>query len=564
MTSHLRWGPSRRVLVATSLLGIGLHPAPSPLPLSGQGLPYRLPTTVVKLALQGVRATPSVWFGHPADSTKQCVVEPQQERLKSLSYSLAAVVVADMGSVHYLPITTGAWSDTEISVTLSLDGRLLALTGKRTSRIDTFGRAFGQIIGIAAATAIAGPVGGVVKGLSARMVPRGVDLPRDTLRAPADTGAVPMTAVECVRRANVPGFREIGDSIATQRGTIASLDAQRSTLVGAYSAVPKAADLDLAVKRVAIIEAEIEKAQSTLAQLEQRRLAVATTYSLKQGVTEKLEAFALAREVSLDRSMNLRVDLSESDLLDLSWKVMAPTPGVAGGAHSPDCQGSRASKCLTVMMREPVRWTLEGRVVSQHVALDGAYQAIEGVSPIAEWSPSVEISLPKGKLRSHELAITFDPGGQLVTFAAKDKGAASMLAEATAATLASTRDELVKTLEQSSKAQATILGMEQAQRAAEIKELLDQTALLDAQLAVATTEESAELLAAKKRVEVQLELLRVKGSLATEEANQTESATLLRSLTQEIALLRAEIEVLRLRQEAETSRANTSQSGGNR
>lgn len=561
MTSHLR--------TAAFALTCSLLWSLVPLGLNAQGLPYRLPTTVAKLSIQGVRSTPSVWVALSGDSTTPCKVEPAVERLKSLSYTLAGVVVADPAKVYHLPITAGAWSDVKLSATLSPDGRLVALTGSQTSRVDTFGKAFGQIVGIAAATAIAGPAGGLAAGLGQiglrQNTPNKTDSMAgnvDSLRARADSIEwVPMSPTECARRAKAQGFREYGDSIDAQRRVIASLNDERSRLARAYSSANKADVLELALKRVAALETELVRAQSRLNDLEARRLAVITAFGLKRGVTEKLVPFSINEEVLLDKRMISRITLSDTDTLQVAWTVVALETARGGQDGSADCQGSQASKCLTVMVREPVRWTVEGRVESKLVTLEGASQTIEGVSPIATWSQDVSLSLPKGKLRNSELGITFGPGGQLATFEAKDKGVASTLAEATAATLVSSRDEFVKSLDQASKAQASILGMEQAQRTADIKTLLDQKALIDAQLAVATTEESADLLAAKQRLEVQLELLKVKGALATEEANQSESVVLLRSLTQQIALLRAEIDLLKLQKELEASRKESGQSG---
>jgi hypothetical protein len=208
------------------------------------------------------------------------------------------------------------------------------------------------------------------------------------------------------------------------------------------------------------------------------------------------------------------------------------------------CERRDPEKCARIYYRQPAMRVL--RIYAPSSAASTAPLALletRSIPLVSSRDPVLNVAVNAAAIGNGSATIAFGPYSNVTSL---EQSANAQLAKATstlADALTGARQEFVGGLQAAQTAQSTVFAMQTNARAARIKELSDQKALIDAQVALQGANANRSLLEQKAAVDAQLALLNAQQAL---EASQhtASTSTELQQMRDEITRVQTQLQLL--------------------
>lgn len=212
-----------------------------------------------------------------------------------------------------------------------------------------------------------------------------------------------------------------------------------------------------------------------------------------------------------------------------------------------DCEKARGSDCAKVWFRVP-----RTMVLSVFHQRGGEFVPVErgAVQLVVAIDRPHFVALEAGRVGAGSVKVAFGRHGNPTSIEQSSVPAAAVASAGFASSVAGARTELLAGAQSVAEVQSTLIGIEQAQRAARLKSLQDQKALLDAMVALDGASATRELAVQRAQIETEIAVLTAQQALAARQATNDDSA----ATRAEIEQLRLDIELLKARLELEALR----------
>jgi hypothetical protein len=179
------------------------------------------------------------------------------------------------------------------------------------------------------------------------------------------------------------------------------------------------------------------------------------------------------------------------------------------------------------------------------------------VSMISSADSVQVVAIPSAALGERSLALTFGRSGTITGIDQVSSAGFATAASTLAAALTTARDEFTASVTSVQKVQEQSFALQSAARSARIKELADQKALVEAQMAIDGARAGRELVLQKQQLESQIALLKAQQGLESAQAAGATSAEVA-AMRAELERVKAELELLKQRLELEKLRRSDS------
>jgi hypothetical protein len=175
------------------------------------------------------------------------------------------------------------------------------------------------------------------------------------------------------------------------------------------------------------------------------------------------------------------------------------------------------------------------------------------VNLVSSTDPVLNIAFRSNQLGQASTGLTFGRRGSVTGIEQSSNAALAGATSTIATALTTARQEFVAGLQTVQTTQTSLEAMRQANRTAQIKELQDQKVLIDAEVALQGASASRDLIAQKQAIDAQLALAQSQQALELSSLRSETSAEV-SALRVEIERLQVQIELLKKQMELEKAR----------
>lgn len=184
------------------------------------------------------------------------------------------------------------------------------------------------------------------------------------------------------------------------------------------------------------------------------------------------------------------------------------------------------------------------------------FKAVESTMMLLASSadPILNIGFDAKKLGSGSVKLAFGKYGNVTSIEQVTEATAANGSAALVKALADSRTDFLDGIKTVAESQKGLIGIEEAGRAARVKELQDQKSVLDAELAVQGAKAGSELVLQTKKIEAELALLTAQQNLATKSATPNPMQAELDALKVQLELLKTQLEVEKMKRELDAAK----------
>ncbi|MBA2565936.1 MAG: hypothetical protein H0V09_11025 [Gemmatimonadetes bacterium] len=537
--------------------------------MSDEGLRYYVARDLLEVDARVTKRRQVVW---KAEGDQDCKPHALDPRWLQTRWNVSVSTVADRNRVYRLALDPSSSAAQSLRVTVSESGLLSAFNYSAEDKR-------GEII-VSVLRGVAG-IAGTVVGLAPTLGEPDItaDAQRDST-APSMADSQAVDPGECFRRSSRQAAAlleahgvletEIKDTQAARARILAEAESPGLS----SPALRRLRDRDdMLQRRVAVLTGRLEVVRAEIASgmathaaqhgvgVTDSVVQVVTTLDLAEVPPDSLLLRATPLTFDAARAILVRANRTAAvTLLDRAklLLVLGHLPPSATARPAPDSRdGSLGCRevedeadCVRIRFRESIPRVLKVFVPDSASATDAAppprgpsnailrQRETRTIPLMSSADPILNVAFPAKALGKRLVNLTFGNRGNLVGVEQTSDAPNAALASTLAASVGSARQEFLAGLQGVQTAQAGVLAIQNAERGAKIKQLLDRKALLDARLVLEGAEANRDLLAEKQILDAQLQLLQSQQDLATAQETSATSG--------ELATLRGELERLRL------------------
>jgi hypothetical protein len=521
--------------------------APEPMvsPDTTSGLRYFLGRDVL-LVDASVKYHREATWKERADLAKECEPDKVVTEWTDTEWTVAPLTVPDRSRQFRLAVTPGSSAQQSLNVTVSDVG---LLTNLNYSGKDQTGDIIGNVLkGVAA---VAGAFGGSFVGLEADKRP---------------------TNEACFK--NRPEAKELDALIASTGQMLAKTHDDRLRILNEANQNSSDAAIRNLRARDSLLARREGMLVQDLANLRGKRASALAVYLKSKGIggSDTVVRLRYGIDVGLlpaslpgPKRINVKTGLQHAVVKQLfdSARILI----VAGDIASPlqtlttgDRKGAFACKekgeeCARIYYRAPRQRVLEVYTPEEDEDMAPMILRERSVVPlVASTDSTYAIAFEQRRFADAGFKLGFGKQGNVTTL---EQSSSAALAGATAAisnAVTGARQEFLNSLKAAQDAQTTAAAIRQSRANERLQELKNRKDLIDAEVALSGATASQELLAEKRRIDAELDLLKSQQALAGAQTDAARAAETI-ELRDQIERLKIQVELLRQQLELEKARA---------
>lgn len=545
-----------------------------------EGLRYYVARNVITVDARVISQKGGYFKWVPAGEGQPCTLASLPPVWRRTVYELATPLAPDRRHPFRLGIVPSRTVEQTLKVTITDDGLLTSLNyGAQDRSAEIAGSILRGVAGVAGTFLGVSNFGSVVPGLKGnkvlmvngrRMVPtlhlpltehcyvnsgdtRAAELAQDLFllqqqikQAEAEHENVLARAAQARSLGEVRRLRG-QDSLLTRREALL-----RERFAAVRAALSVAATAHAADKKVGVREDTVR---------------IQRTFDLPD-LPSKLGGTTLATALNSVTSKEAQDFFQQTNLLVVLVEPRESTQnlGQVGNPQSQlsslACRDEAEEKCARIRYRQPI--LREIRVFAPsgsdtHSPLE--LQELRTLPLISSGDPVLNVAVNAKTLGEGKATLVFGRYSNIISLEQASNAGLAKATSTLADALSGARQEFLNGLQAAQTTQTTVTSMRANARAERIKELSDQKALIDAQVALEGANANRDLLKQKQEVDAQLALLEAQQDLETTQRSGAAAGELadLRSEVQrlqlELELVRQQLELEKARRELESSRS---------
>lgn len=509
-------------------------------------------------------------------AAKRCTVtaRPADPEWQQTAWELSTVTVPDRRFAYRLAVGSSGTVAQTFKIGVSDVGLLTSMNYSATDQRAEIATGVLKIVaGVAGAAVginqLGAPVGALKRSMSVQR--RGATPPKEP--------ALPLTTDEACYLALFPVMGVVQEQLDDREqyaGELERARADRSVLLARVAGTISAADLKKLEAQDVLQQRRIAFAESRLDAIRAAILAGITRTKTVLKITPVDTTFRV--QVALDLTeLESKLPTGTVDALSASNTaqkalvdvariavVLADVNAGTGSAPTLDtktstigCKVTTAEKCTSVYFRHPIP-RLVTVVAATGPKRSDTLQPREArmVSLISSDDPTLSVAFEPSRLGQATMALAFGRHGTVTGLEETRTAGAATASSLLATALSDARTEFVSGVQAVGTAQASLLSIQSATRAARIKELQDRKSLLEAQLAIDGSSATRDQVAQKQALEAELALLNAQQSLSTAQAGNATAADVA-TLRAQLDRVKIELELLQKQMELEKARRDS-------